>query len=433
MRKPLAFAGGILATLAVALVSAVRMRARYASFAIAFLVVLAAAVAVAAALRSAAGPQLPGAAAPAPTPTAAAAAAATPAPTPTATATPAVTATSGTATPTPAVTVTPTPAATPAPARYNRLDSTGAVTADGSWAFLDADGGVLTTWEGLRDSVATLRIHRNDASGASQATAWGEVETGDFIEWRKSGDCWVRYRVTAAPVRPAAGSSRWEFPAKWSAYAATGAGCTGAVGASTSFKADGDAPSAVRPSDIAAPVRHGPFLLHPPDWTGALEAPIPLPGAAAGDTAPLYTTDLAVARRIPLWRDPALPAGWWFNDAETGTDGSPANGYRATYANERGYFGVVILVYRLDAWPYPRRATDNPNGGVREARTIDGRWAVVEYAPPGRPQLLETEVRVFDEATGIMYVVRGLDRNMLGSNLEPVIGIARSLYRAPAK
>ena len=412
------------------------MRARYASFAIAFLAVLGAVAAVAVLVRTNAGPQPPRAAAPAAATTTAAArataaAAAAPAPTPTATAAASATA-------------TVTAAATPVPARYDRLDSTGAVTADGSWAFLDAGGAsgasgssrtpsVLTTWEGLRGSVATLRIHENDASGASQATAWGEVEAGDFIEWRKSGDCWVRYRVTAAPVRPASGSSRWEFPAKWSAYAATGAGCTGAVGASTGFRTDGDAPSVIRPSDVTAPVRHGPFLLHPPDWTGALEAPSPLPGAAAGDTAPLYTTDLAVARRIPLWRDPALPAGWWFNNAETGTDGSPVNGYRATYANELGYFGVRINVYRLEGWPTPRRATDNPDGGVREARTIDGRWAVVEYAPPGRPQLLSTKVEVFDEATGVMYVVKGQDRNMLGSNLDPVIAIARSLYRAPAR
>ena len=412
------------------------MRARYASFAIAFLVVLGAAAAVAAALRPGAGPQPPEAAAPAaaiatataPAPTATATAAATP--TATATATP------GTATPTPAVTVTPTAAATPAPVRYDRLDATGAVATAGSWAFLGADGGVLATWEGLRGSVATLRIHRNDASGASQATAWGEVEAGDFIEWRKAGDCWVRYRVTAAPTRPAAGSSRWEFPAKWSAYAATGAGCTGAVGASTGFRADGDAPSVIRPSDVTAPVRHGPFLLHPPDWTGALEAPSPLPGAAAGGAqaapASFYTTDIAVARGHPLWREPTLPAGWRFNDAGAGGESYPVSGYEATYANERGFFGAMITVYRVKDWPHPRRATDNGQG-IREARTIDGRWAVVEYTPPGRPQLLETQVEVFDEATGTLYIVWGLDRNMRGSNLDPVIEIARSLYRTPAR
>ena len=400
------------------------------AFAIACLAVLGAAAAVAVFVRTNAGPQPPETTAPA-----AATAASTPTPTPTPTATAAATATVA-STPAPTPTVTPTPAATPAPARYDRLDATGAVATAGSWAFLGADGGVLTAWEGLRGSVATLRVHRNDASGASQATAWGEVEAGDVIEWRKAGDCWVRYRVTAAPVRPASGSSRWEFPAKWSAYAATGAGCTGAVGASTGFRTDGDAPSVIRPSDVTAPVRHGPFLLHPPDWTGALEAPAPLPGAAAGGAqaadASFYTTDIAVARGHPLWREPALPAGWRFVSAGAGGEGFPVGGYEATYANGRGYYGARITVVRISEWPYPVWATDNGQG-IREARTIDGRWAVVEYTPPGRPQLLETQVEVFDEATGTLYIVWGLDRNMLGSNLDPVIEIARSLYRTPAR
>ena len=44
-------------------------------------------------------------------------------------------------------------------------------------------------------------------------------------------------------------------------YAATGAGCTGAVGASTGFSADEDAPSVIPASGITSPVRHGPYLV----------------------------------------------------------------------------------------------------------------------------------------------------------------------------
>ena len=326
MRKPLAFAG-------------------------AFLVALGAAVAVAVAVCTNAGPQPPGAAAPAAA-TAAAASTVTPTPTPTAT-----------ATPTPTATAAATATAPPSPKRYDRLDATGAVATAGSWAFRGADGGVLTTWEGLRGSVATLRIHQNDASGASQATAWGEVEAGDVIEWRKSGDCWVRYRVTAAPVRPASGSSRWEFPAKWSAYAATGAGCTGAVGASTGFRTDGDAPSVIRPSDVAAPVRHGPFLLHPPDWTGALEAPVPLPGAAAGGAqaadASFYTTDIAVARGHPLWREPTLPAGWRFGSAGAGGGGLPRQ-------RVRGDLRQRARLLRRHDLRVPHQALAEPSTGDRQ-------------------------------------------------------------------
>ena len=118
---------------------------------------------------------------------------------------------------------------------------------------------------------------------------------------------------------------------------------------------------------------------------------------------------------------------------EAGGEGGPIGGYRAVYANELGYFGVTIYVYRLKYWPNPREAVDNGEG-IREARMIDGRWAVVGYTPPERrPQLLSTEVQVFDETTGIMYIVKGQDRNMLGSNVGPAIGIARSLYRTPAR
>ena len=115
----------------------------------------------------------------------------------------------------------PADGAPPAPKRYDRLDATGAVATAGSWAILGADASVLTTWEDLRGSAAALRVHRNDASGASRAAAWGAVEAGDLVEWRKADDCWVRYLVAGAPAPPASGSSLWEFPVERMTYAAT--------------------------------------------------------------------------------------------------------------------------------------------------------------------------------------------------------------------
>ena len=156
---------------------------------------------------------------------------------------------------------TPTATAAATPARYDRLDATGAVAAAGSWAILGADGGVLTDWEDLRGSAAALRVHRNDASGASRAAAWGAVEAGDLVEWRKADDCWVRYLVTGAPAPPASGSSRWEFPVEWMTYAATGAGCTGAVGARD------------RP-----PLRRGRMVRHPGVSDHLARAPRAVPG-----------------------------------------------------------------------------------------------------------------------------------------------------------
>ena len=178
MRKPLAFAAALAPT--------ARMRARHASLAIAFLAVLGAVAAVAVLVRTNAGPQPPETAAPV-------AATAIAASTPTPTATPAPT-------PTPTATAAATATATPSPKRYDRLDATGAVATPGSWAILGADGDVLTTWEDLRGRAAALRVHESDAAGASRAAAWGAVEAGDLIEWRKADDCWVRYRVAGTPA-----------------------------------------------------------------------------------------------------------------------------------------------------------------------------------------------------------------------------------------
>ena len=339
------------------------------------------------------------------------------------------------------------PAASPAPKRYDRLDATGAVATAGSWAILGADGGVLTDWEGLRGSAAALRVHRNDASGVSRAAAWGAVEAGDLVEWRKADDCWVRYLVTGAPAPPASGSSRWEFPVNWMTYAATGAGCTGAVGASTVLRADEDAPSVVPASAISSPVRHGPYLVYPSGWTGALEAkawhspPAPAAGGAGGAggasgaaaaATPVtfgFAEDIAEARRFLYWRDPVLPAGWTFAGAETGTPDSPPYGYNAAYLNERGYAAAEISVRFKERRPQYQRATERNGAVVVEPRTIDGRAALVRYSPqgPAHERLRGVRVWIFDAGTGIEYRVRGWDHTLRGGNPDAAIAIARSL------
>ena len=417
------------------------------AFAIACLVVLGAVATVAVLVRTNAGPQPQGAAAPAaatatvastPTPTATATATVTPTPTATATAT---------VTPTPNATAAATATATPSPKRYDRLDATGAVAAAGSWAILGADGGVLTAWEDLRGSAATLRVHQTDAGGTTQAAAWGAVEAGDLIEWREADDCWIRYLVTGAPAPPASGSSRWEFPVERMTYAATGAGCTGAVGAGTGFSADEDAPSVIPASGITSPVRHGPYLVYPPGWTGALEpqavfAP-PAPaapgagGAGAAATAtphpPAYAADPAAARRLfPYWRDPVLPAGWEFTGAEGGVPNGPPYGHCARYRNAEGYYGAEICAYYNTHRPSRLSARQGDGEVVYEPRVIDGRAALVRYSPrgPAHDRLLSVIVRIFDAETGIEYKVSGYDPSLLGSNVGPAIAIARSLLPA---
>ena len=428
MRKPLAFAGALAPT--------ARMRARHASLAIAFLAVLGAVTAVAVLVRTNAGPQPQETAAPV---AATAIAASTPTPAPTATPTPAPTATA-------AATAT----ATPSPKGYDRLDATGAVVAPGSWAILGTDGGVLTTWEDLRGSAAALRVHRTDASGVSRAAAWGAVEAGDLVEWRKADDCWVRYFVAGAPARPAPGAPHWEFPVEWMTYAATGAGCTGAIGAGTGFSADEDAPDVIPASAIASPVRHGPYLVYPSGWTGALEPQVlsgpPAPaaagaggagGAGAAATATphpsAYATDPAAARRLfPYWRDPVLPAGWEFAGAEGGSPHAPPYGHCATYRNAEGYYGANICAYYKIYRPARYSARQGNGEVVYEPRVIGGRAALVRYSPqgPAHDRLLSVIVRIFDAETGVEYWVFGYDPSLLGSNVGPAIAIARSLLPA---
>ena len=328
--------------------------------------------------------------------------------------------------------------------RYDRLDATGAVAEAGGWAILDGNGAVIATWEGLRSEAATLRVHQTDAGGTSWASEFGAVSEGGLFEWRKASDCWVRYHVTGPPVRPSGGSGRWEFPVEWMTYAATGEGCTGAVGASAVLRADENAPTTVSTAEIASPVRYGPYLLAPRGWEGEIEQPaLHVPSAATGGgpsgasgasawpegSSFVYTQNLAEARRaIPLWRDPVLPAGWTFSRAEAGTVNSPHIGYCAVYREENGYFGATICV-RIPIYR-PKYAPVLVADGSEafEARMIDSHVARVRYSPsgPAHDKLLTVRVQIFDADTGIEYEAMGHDPS-LKSDVEPVIAIARSL------
>ena len=304
------------------------------------------------------------------------------------------------------------------------LDATGEVAEGGGWAILDADGEVLATWEGLRSEAATLRVHQTDAGGTSWAPEFGAVSEGDLFEWRKASDCWVRYHVTGPPVRPAAGSGRWEFPVEWMTYAATGAGCTGAVGSATVLGADEAPPDIVQSPDVArlgAPVRHGPYLMVPAGWTGVIEPEVEVavtppvfrtpegsdasgsadqPGDGATQewpasyphasqlrsyqmrldgTAPDWPAvhsrmmSPAEVRQHPLWREPVLPSGWYMHKAEVAL-----RGYEAHYVNAEGFLAVRIRVWWLPLEPFDWSVTNHPTR-INELGIIDGHPATVHY------------------------------------------------------
>ena len=323
--------------------------------------------------------------------------------------------------------------------RYDRLDAAGEVASAGEWAILGGSGEVLATWEQLRSEAATLRVHQTDAGGTSWASEFGAVSVNDLFEWRLADDCWVRYRVTGAPVAPSGASGRWEFPVEWMTYAATGAGCTGEVGSGAVLSVDEAAPAALSAFAITSPVRHGAFLVFPDSWDGALEAetihePPPLAAdGAAGAAAPVTegsTRNLAEARKFRYWRDPVLPAGWTFGSATIGSEPAPVGGYQAVYFNDSGYLGAEIEVGYTMFRPVYKIALQLGGSVVAEPRVIDGLPAMVEYQPLGGDR--NVEVWIFNPETEMEYLVRGYGPGMSGSNDEAVIAIARSLYRSEA-
>ena len=340
----------------------------------------------------------------------------------------------------------PEPRPTPAPVvmRYGAPQTDGVVDAPGEYAFFSADG-PITTYEGLRQDVERLVIHERDADGTSWAAFYDEVGAGDDFEWREADDCWVRYLVdevlpdpTDAPLKALA--------VRRYGYAYTG--CSGAVAATGDRMWTWEPPNIqfTHPSTVVtSPVRHGPWLLVPPAYrqSAVLESQVTYPidvmgsaGGAQADSAlvpeviPMVTSDIAVAKQLPLWRDPVLPADWIFVSAEAGTDDAPLYGYTTYYRNGRNYSAAVISVryraFRPDyTVPYP-----SDSGIIYETRNIDGHPAIVMYSPmgPHHDRYISTLVRIFIEESGIEYWVLGRDRSLKGSNIEATIEIARSLY-----
>ena len=110
--------------------------------------------------------------------------------------------------------------AAPAALGYGAYESTGAVAAAGSYAFLTDDDAVFTTYEGLHDGTETrLLIHTTDAGGTSHTASFDAVQAGDIFEWREAGDCPVRYIVDAVGPDPGGQGSRREPEVRWMTYA----------------------------------------------------------------------------------------------------------------------------------------------------------------------------------------------------------------------
>ena len=316
--------------------------------------------------------------------------------------------------------------------RYDTYDTSGEVAEPGSYAFL-ADAGdttsAVTTYEGLRDGTATaLRIHATDADGVSRAAFLDTVEAGDTFEWRQAEDCFVRYRVTDVPEADAT-AARQRFAVRWETYVFQGCqtGSVPASGLMVTFTAADELPlehlGGTNLADFA--VVHGAWQLVPEGWTGATEKPTSHdPPAQSGERE---TTDIAVARTFPYWREPTLPAGWELNFASTGAFDGPAYGYGASFG-PRG--GVTIGGYYATGRRYARESSFSSGAGAFELLVIAGRPAMIVYSPPGpnhAPNFSE-ELWIYDAVTESEYVIFA---DHLPFGKDDVIAIARSLFEPP--
>ena len=171
---------------------------------------------------------------------------------------------------------------------------------------------------------------------------------------------------------------------------------------------------------------HGGYQIAPAGWTGEV---VPW----GGDYSPTYpeltsTTDVAEARKMRHWREPALPAGWTFRAAaEGGYEIQPRDGYSALYVTADGedgfelrgaYVGAVVSGAKEAAW--------HSGASLRETRVVAGRPAVVIYSRASRGFPLT--LWVYDPATQVQYTIYGYHSSFQGGNVDAVIAIAESLF-----
>ena len=312
---------------------------------------------------------------------------------------------------------------------YGAPVTTGSVTDVGDYAFLtDPDDltTLVTTYEGLRDGSTTgLVIHQSDSGGTSQADFYALVEAGDLMEWREADDCFVRYEVTEVKADPAGTAPRKQLAIEWMTYAFTG--CTGAISptATASF-AWGDLPD-LGGASLTAPVVHGPFQILPEGWTGERVPWTRHDPPAHNRDNERYTTDPAVVRTYPDWREPDLPDHWVLAYARMDAEDLPY-GYVSVWLQEAGVGTGRVQIAGGFLWGRNGISEAVEGRGLNETRVIAGRPAEISYShdSPSSVSLI-----VYDQATEAAYSIRTSNRIFRGENLDALIDLARSLFEPP--
>ena len=324
----------------------------------------------------------------------------------------------------------PDPAATTF--RYDTYDTTGAVSTPGSYAFLsdpDDTSTAVTTYEALRDGTTTaLLIHTSDADGASRAALYDAVEVGDLFEWRQADDCFVRYTVTEVRPDPVGTVPGKLLAVEWMTYAFTG--CSGTVSIGDSAIMTWGELADFGGTNLRFPVVHGPFQLAPEGWVGTVEAVRSYDPPAYSLNSPVSTSDAIVARSLPYWREPTLPAGWTFSWASSGEISGPIYGYCALFATADGYAGVEVCGFYRTSSRAVIHSSRAQGRIAYETRVLAGRPGWVRYSPKGpeHSDVLSIRVAIYDEDTQSMYVILGRDGSLRGGNVDAVIAIAESLF-----
>ncbi len=313
---------------------------------------------------------------------------------------------------------------------YDSYDLGGEAATPGSYAFLfnpTYPDEVISIYEWLhlglrRGARLGLLIHQADRVGTSQAAFYNGIDVGDLVEWREAGDCWVRYTVTEVKPDPEGGAPRKLLAIRPYAYAATG--CSGtfatAVNRATGAPASGAvvgtraftwSPVPIRTGNITIPIQHGPFLLAPRGWSGALpERDAVEPISTPWPPAPMP--------------DPDLGPGW------TGglVDGDA--GLEWSYSHESGG-SLSVNISQLRVWPL---AIDVIGGAddavVNEYRIIAGRPARISY-----DRVLRTpsnaSILIYDPASGVVYTFTD-DTASQRTDPEALIALARQ-FLPPAE
>jgi hypothetical protein len=183
------------------------------------------------------------------------------------------------------------------------------------------------------------------------------------------------------------------------------------------------------PSPGAEPVRFGAFYLIPEGWSGPLEDSVSAADPWDSRNAPPPTEENIRASNLWLEPDPsAMPRGFEWRLVDVTSDGVGLEvrlryqAPRPSDANEETILDVIVG--RPQSLPIPIATWSGPGANLFTPILIDQHAAVIWAPADGGPDPA-VQVDIFDESTGIRYVVHSSG----DVPVNDLVTLARSLYR----